>query len=85
MLLSDSSVSIMVDMVGMLSLSIMGEMTLMLVMVLGRDMLGLVLHCHAAVCDHGEKLLETAINISPPIQGWRSKGMSRNIQGTPEQ
>ena len=39
MLLSDPSVSIMVDIVGMLSLSIIGEITLMLVMVRGMDML----------------------------------------------
>ena len=70
----------MVDMVGMLSLSIIGEITLMLVMVLGMDMV-LVIVCYRVidnavwvVCDHGEILVVTNINNSPPTQGWRSKG-----------
>ena len=64
----------MVDMVGMLSLSIMGEMTLMLVMVRGMDMLLCYTDIDSGVCDHDEIRWVTNINNSPPTQGWRSKG-----------
>ena len=82
MLLRDSSVSIMVDMVGTLSLSNMGDMTLMLVMVRGSEVLMiscstvlLISLCCCCWCCWWGRLWVTESTSTIPLEEWQWPGM----------